>query len=78
VGVVSIDGTTLIVNTRSALALVQAGIPQSAWTIVDMSSNEVVVDAISQRLISNGLTTAGTSALRITGSGSSASTLVPK
>jgi hypothetical protein len=77
VGVVSIDGTTLIVNTRSALALMQAGIPQSSWAIADMTSNPAVVTSIMARLVNNGLTTAGTSTLRITQSGRNASTLVP-
>ncbi|TAM81699.1 MAG: hypothetical protein EPN47_13255 [Acidobacteria bacterium] len=74
VQVVSIDGNTLIVNTRSSLALSQAGIPQSSWNVIDMTGNSDVVSSITTRLGDNGLTTAGTSALRITGSGSGAST----
>ena len=30
------DGTTLILNTRSAQALEQAGIPRAQWNAVDM------------------------------------------
>jgi filamentous hemagglutinin family protein len=71
---VTMDGNTLIVNTRSALALSQAGIPQSAWSLVDMTGNSEVMSSIATRLGNNGLTTAGTPVLRITGSGSGAST----
>jgi hypothetical protein len=68
------DETTLIVNTRSSLALSQAGIPQSAWNLVDMTGNSKVMADIAARLSDNGLTTAGTDVLRITGSGAKAST----
>jgi RHS repeat-associated protein len=68
------DGSTLIVNTRSSLALSQAGVPQSSWNLIDMTGNENVVNSITSRLANNGLTSAGTSTLRITGSGSGAST----
>jgi hypothetical protein len=71
---VTMDGNTLIVNTRSSLALSQAGIPQSAWNIIDVTGNSDVMTSIAARLENNGLTTSGTSTLRITGSGGSAST----
>jgi hypothetical protein len=74
VQVVTMDGNTLIVNTRSSLALSQAGIPQSSWNLIDMTGNANVVNSITTRLGNNGLTTAGTSTLRITGSGTRAST----
>ncbi len=72
---VTIDGNILIVNTRSALALRQAGVPQSAWTLVDQSGNAGIVNGVATRLANNGLTSAGTPVLRITGSGANASTL---
>ena len=74
VQVVTMDGNTLIVNTRSSLALSQAGIPQSSWNLIDMTGNSDVINSITTRLGNNGLTTAGTPVLRITGSGSGAST----
>jgi RHS repeat-associated protein len=73
---VTIDGNTLIINTRSALALRQAGIPQSAWNLVDQTGNAEIVANITTRLANNGLTSAGTSTLRITGSGANASTYI--
>jgi len=73
---ITIDGNTLIINTRSALALRQAGIPQSAWVLNDVSGDPAIQAAVSARLAGNGLTSAGTPALRITGSGANASTLV--
>ncbi len=76
VQVVTMDGNTLIVNTRSSLALSQAGIPQSSWNLIDMTGNADVMNSITTRLGNNGLTTAGTSTLRITGSGSGASTYI--
>jgi hypothetical protein len=68
------DGNTLIVNTRSSLALSQAGIPQSSWNLIDMTGDSGVMNSITTRLGNNGLTTAGTPVLRITGSGGGAST----
>ena len=77
VRVVTIDGVTLIVDTRSSLALMQAGIPVSEWGLVDMTGDAAIESAINQRLLTNGLSSAGTSTLRITGSGPNASTLIP-
>jgi hypothetical protein len=74
VQVVTMDGNTLIVNTRSSLALTQGGIPQSSWNLIDMTGNADVMNSIGARLGNNGLSSAGTSTLRITGSGSGAST----
>jgi RHS repeat-associated protein len=66
----------LIVNTRSSLALMQAGIPQSEWRLIDMTGNVALEAEISARLLRNGLGPAGTDVIRITGSGSNLSTLV--
>jgi hypothetical protein len=71
---VTVVSDGLIVNTRSALALMQAGIPQSEWALVEGSAE--VEAQIAQRLINNGLTEAGTDVIRITGSGGNASTLI--
>lgn len=69
---VTIDGNHLIADTRSALALRRAGIPQSSWTLIDATATETA--AIEARLIKNGLTAEGTDVLRITGAGQGTST----
>jgi hypothetical protein len=68
---VTIEGNDLIDDTRSALALRRAGIPQSSWTLVDATATDTA--AIEARLIKNGLTAEGTDVLRITGAGPAAS-----
>ncbi len=73
VGYVNLGGNSLIVNTRSSLALTRAGIPQSGWTMIDMTATDGA--AIQARLLRNGLTLEGTPTLRITGLGSGASSL---
>lgn len=69
--------TQLIVDTRSALALMQAGIPQSEWALADATGNIELEGIIAQRLADNGLTAAGVDTIRITGLGENASTLFP-
>lgn len=76
VGVVEgANGTKLIVNTRSALALKRAGVPERAWNIVDYTAVPRVRANIADRLFRNGLTNEGTDVLRITGLGKNASSL---
>jgi RHS repeat-associated protein len=74
---VTIDGSNLLVNTRSSLALMQAGVPTSQWALVDMTGDAATQALINQRLLSNGLSSSGSDVLRITGSGPNASTLIP-
>lgn len=71
---VTVVGEGLIVNTRSSLALTQAGIPQSQWTIVQGTAADAA--EIAARLSRNGLGSSGTDVIRVTGSGGNASTLV--
>lgn len=71
------DGQRLIVNTRSSLALRQAGIPESQWNLINRTGVEAVEQNITNRLLRNGLDDAGTDVLRITGQGQGASTLRP-
>src|SRR5208283_3780698 len=59
------SGTALIVNTRSALALLRAGVPQSSWNIIDATAEEGA--AIGDRLLKNGLGPEGTDVITITG-----------
>ena len=70
---VTIEGNHLIADTRSALALRRAGIPESAWRLIDATATETA--AIESRLIKNGLTAEGTDLLRITGAGQGESSL---
>jgi hypothetical protein len=53
------DGQTLIVNTRSATALTEAGVPRSAWTVIDVTGNAETEARITERLAHNGLTNSG-------------------
>ena len=73
VSYVNLGGNSLIVNTRSSLALTRAGIPQSSWTLIDATATDAA--SIQARLIRNGLTVEGTPTLRITGLGRGASSL---
>jgi len=61
------QGTNLIVNTRSSLALRRAGVQQADWNLVDKTATEL--PKIEERLIRNKLTSEGTRTLRITGLG---------
>ena len=70
---VTIDGTKLVVNTRSALALTRGGVPQSQWKLVDATATHAA--HIQERLSRNGLTTQGTDVLRVTRAGGKASNL---
>ncbi len=54
-----INETTLILNTRSALALTQAGIPRSEWNVIDVSGNNEAMARLEAQLSRNGLTSAG-------------------
>lgn len=63
------DGNKLLLNTRSSLALKRAGIPESNWVMVNKTGDSFLEQMLTQRLMKNGLTNAGTETLRITGSG---------
>ena len=53
------DGNTLMLNTRSAQALEQAGIPRSAWNAVDMSGDAAAQARLAAQLQRNGLGSQG-------------------
>lgn len=72
---VEIDGTRLIVNTRSSLALRRAGIPPSQWTLIDRTGDPATMANITERLSRNGLDSSGADMLRVTGVGKSGSSL---
>ncbi len=56
-------------DTRSMLALRQANIPLSDWSLIDQTGSEPFESILTQRLAANGLTNAGTDTLRISGPG---------
>ena len=53
------DGNSLILNTRSAQALQQAGIPRSAWNAIDMTGDAAAQARLSGQIQRNGLTSQG-------------------
>lgn len=63
------DGNKLLLNTRSSLSLKRAGIPEANWTMVNRTGDSFLESMLTQRLMKNGLTNAGTDTLRITGNG---------
>jgi len=63
------DGDTLILNTRSALALEQAGIPRSEWVLDNVTGEPAAEARLSGQLARNGLGSGGTPTVRITGGG---------
>jgi hypothetical protein len=62
-------GNTLILNTRSALALQQAGIPRSQWLLDNVTGDPAAEARLSGQLASNGLGSGGTGTVRVTGGG---------
>jgi RHS repeat-associated protein len=61
--------TTLSMNTRSLVALRRAGVDPRQFVTRDLTGNAAAEAALTQRLMNNGLTNAGTDVIRITGSG---------
>jgi hypothetical protein len=59
INVVARDGNTLITNTRSAQALVRAGVPRESWNVVNQTGNTLYEDLVSRQLTRNGLTSLG-------------------
>jgi hypothetical protein len=67
--------STLALNTRSFLALRRAGIDPSNITFRNVTGSPTFERILSERLMRNGLTNAGTDVLRITGAGPRSSSL---
>ena len=61
------DGNTLLLNTRSAQALEQAGIPRAQWEVIDMTGDAASEARLTAQLQRNGLTSAGTRTVRQSG-----------
>jgi hypothetical protein len=58
------DGNTLILNTRSAQALGQAGIPRSQWNAINMTGDAAAEARLTAQLQRNKLTSKGTPMVR--------------
>jgi hypothetical protein len=61
------DGNKLILNTRSAQALEQAGVARSQWNAVNMTGDAASEARLSAQLRRNGLTSEGTPTVRQNG-----------
>jgi hypothetical protein len=59
VGMIVRDGDTLILNTRSAQALMQAGIPRAAWSVIDQTGDPFFEELLTGQLTRNGLDSSG-------------------
>ena len=59
------DGNKLIFNTRTAQALMQAGIPRSSWNAVNVTGKAQFERMLSEQLDRNGLSSSGVSSVRI-------------
>jgi hypothetical protein len=59
INVVVRDGNTLITNTRSAQALIRAGIPRGSWNVINQTGNSLYENLLSGQLSRNGLTSSG-------------------
>lgn len=75
VDVISRGGNSLIMNTRSSLALMRRDVSRADWAINDVTGDASMENVLTGRLASNGLTDVGTDMLRITGAGQWASWL---
>ena len=67
IDVITRDGKTLILNTRSSVALTKAGIPRSQWNIVDRTGQQLFEELLDGQLRRNNLTNAGTNVVRESG-----------
>ena len=55
------NGNTLILNTRTAQALTQAGVPRNSWNAVNVTGNAQFEKMLSDQLARNNLTSTGIS-----------------
>jgi len=68
VEVIRRDGRVLIVNTRSSLALEEAGIPRSEWKVVDRTGDRDTERTVTWRLRQDRLDSEGTRTVKVRGS----------
>ncbi|MGH9122287.1 MAG: hypothetical protein ACRDYC_10145, partial [Acidimicrobiales bacterium] len=59
INVIVKDGNTLILNTRSAQALMEAGVPRSQWNVINRTGNRKYEGFLDDQLRRNGLTSEG-------------------
>ena len=59
VGVIRRGESTLIINTRTAIALTRAGVPRSEWNIVDYTGDPEWNARLDAQLARSGLTDEG-------------------
>ncbi|MDP9280602.1 MAG: RHS repeat-associated core domain-containing protein [Chloroflexota bacterium] len=69
IDVVSRGGQFLTLNNRSVVALRRAGVDLERWAVSDLTGNAQAEATLTSRLLSNGLSNAGTDVIRVTGSG---------
>jgi hypothetical protein len=73
INVVVRDGNVLSLNTRSTLALIRGGVSPSNWTVVNRTGNSFFESLLTEHLSVNGLTSAGSDVVRVTGGGAGVS-----
>jgi hypothetical protein len=67
INIVIRDGNALILNTRSAQALIRAGIPRGDWAVVNRTGDDFFEALLDGQLARNGLDSVGTFTVRSTG-----------
>lgn len=67
IDVINRGGNTLILNTRSSVALTRAGIPRSQWNVVDRTGQQFYEGLLNGQLQRNNLTDTGTRIIRQSG-----------
>lgn len=61
------DGNVLILNTRSANALMQAGIPRNQWNAINRTGVEMYENMLNDQLRKNKLTSSGIPTAKMSG-----------
>ena len=67
IDVVVRNGNTLILNTRSSVALTKAGIPRSQWNVVNRTGDSFFENQVTRQLQRNSLSSGGTNIVRQSG-----------
>lgn len=74
VGYVKTGESRLIYDTRTALSLKRAGVPESQWTLREVTDTRALAK-MSERLANNNLGAGGMDRIRILGAGEEASVI---
>jgi len=67
IDVINRDGNSLILNTRSSVALQEAGVPRTEWNVVNRTGQSGYERRLTDQLARNRLDSAGASSVRIAG-----------